>query len=66
MLTDLLVLAVTWSKTVGIWKASQSIDLFKPKISILLLQDGAFYTLPPKAYSLFASKVQFTLCRSYD
>ncbi|TCD65328.1 hypothetical protein EIP91_002814 [Steccherinum ochraceum] len=41
--SDLLVLALTWIKTVGMWRTSRKIDGFRPTLSMLLIRDGTLY-----------------------
>ncbi|KAH8102726.1 hypothetical protein BXZ70DRAFT_1059549 [Cristinia sonorae] len=43
ILTDLLVLAITWRKSMYIFKASLRMKQFKPRISVLLMRDGTIY-----------------------
>ncbi|TCD65322.1 hypothetical protein EIP91_002808 [Steccherinum ochraceum] len=43
VVSDLLVLALTWVKTAGIWRESLNIRGFKPTFTVLLLRDGSVY-----------------------
>ncbi|KAH8093099.1 hypothetical protein BXZ70DRAFT_439673 [Cristinia sonorae] len=43
MLSDLLVLIVTWRKSASTWRESLRMKRFKPKISVLLIRDGTLY-----------------------
>jgi len=43
MVGDFLVLAITWMKTIEVWKTSRELTQFKPKLSTLLLRDGTMY-----------------------
>jgi hypothetical protein len=44
MLSEIIVVAVTWAKTYRQWRDSQSINM-PPSLSILLLRDGEIYNL---------------------
>ncbi|KAH8100114.1 hypothetical protein BXZ70DRAFT_940402 [Cristinia sonorae] len=52
ILGDLLLLAVTWGKSYGVFKASLQLRNFKPKISVLLLRDGTLYFVALAALNL--------------
>ncbi|TCD64589.1 hypothetical protein EIP91_003885 [Steccherinum ochraceum] len=41
--TDALVLALTWTKTVGVWRESRRIQGLKVTVTTLLLRDGTLY-----------------------
>ncbi|KAH8105204.1 hypothetical protein BXZ70DRAFT_904435 [Cristinia sonorae] len=43
ILGDIIVLAITWSKSFGVFKTSLRLKNFRPKISILLIRDGTLY-----------------------
>ena len=41
ILTDIMVLAITWSNTADVWKMSRELgDRFRPTLSVLILRDG--------------------------
>ncbi|TCD60970.1 hypothetical protein EIP91_009235 [Steccherinum ochraceum] len=40
---DLLVLALTWVKTAGVWRESLKMKEFRPTLTTLLLRDGSLY-----------------------
>ncbi|KAH8102710.1 hypothetical protein BXZ70DRAFT_906001 [Cristinia sonorae] len=44
ILGDLLVLAITWSRSADIFKTSLRMRNFKPRTSVLLVRDGAFFS----------------------
>jgi len=43
IIADVLVLTITWTKTANVWRASRQTDLFRPMLTLLLLQDGTVY-----------------------
>ncbi|KAH8105211.1 hypothetical protein BXZ70DRAFT_511400 [Cristinia sonorae] len=43
ILGDLLVLGITWNKSMDVFRTSRRIRNFRPKISILLIRDGTLY-----------------------
>lgn len=42
IVSEVLVLAATWMKTADMWKMSQLVTSFKPKLTTLLIRDGEF------------------------
>jgi len=43
MISDVLVLLITWAKTADTWKTALRNKLFKPHVSMLLVRDGTVY-----------------------
>ncbi|KAH8103472.1 hypothetical protein BXZ70DRAFT_1005886 [Cristinia sonorae] len=52
ILGDVLVLAVTWNKSYGVYRESLRLRNFRPKIAIMLLRDGTLYFVALAALNL--------------
>lgn len=71
ILSDLLVLVITWMKTADTWKNLGSAS-FKPKLSTLLIRDGEStyvlgeQTLTCLRYSILCVSILFEVCFSHS